>query len=222
MHKLTPVALSASRLVVAAYMGALIAGPAPYGMVLLLPKALWHGLGLPMVLIDLFLIPWIAVGLIGGRRLGPISAPLGFLLMEWHFIAETFVKDIPWHGRPFAVVMLIAVMLIPAAVAALAASVTQRWRLSRALDNWRYWPAPAVVLLLTLTYTLTLGPSVALDAMHDKFAAVWPADTSRVKAYTAGAYLAVDGITGCEGCGFPDTYYTDPTGLVFLFKCNLD
>ena len=215
---------SVSRLFVAAYLAALIAGPAPFGISGMLSKKLHapSAIAIPLFLAMILVIPWLIAGFVAGRRLGSVAATLGFLLMEWHFIAETFVRDIPWYNRPFAVVMLIAVMLIPAAVAALGAFISRHWRLSKMLNDWRYWPVPAVILALILGYTIILGPSVALHTLRGKFAKEWPKDSSKIKAYTAGVYPAVDGITGCTGCGFPDTYYTDPTGLVFLYKCNLD
>ena len=205
-----------ARLLVGIYIGALLAGPPPFGCALLalglgafhLPEAVVEA----GFLVYFLVVPWAIAGAIVGRRLGPVAGLLGFLLFSWRVISEVSERNLP------CVVLVTGVLLlVPAAFGWLGGRLVSHRRAGTALDGWRRWRVAAVVVLLLLTYTYTVAPSVARRTLHARFANNWPADSSKVRARAYGVYVGVDGLTGSKG-DFPDVYYTDPTGLVFLYK----
>jgi hypothetical protein len=224
------VIMACSRLIFAAYLGALIAGPSPWGFAGVLAGESHPNLAQPF-LVALPVLAWTLTGVIGGRKMGPIAAVLGFVYMDWDLIG-TFLHEIPSHhysptlsaiSMGWRVCVAIAVILaFPATLSIIGAAISRNWRISKAISNWRYLPVLPLICLFMLTYTLTLGPSIALRSMQRAFPDGWSTDERQIKSYPAGVYIAVDGIACDDDYDFPDTYYTDPTGLVFLFKCNLD
>lgn len=215
---------SIARLLVAAYIGMLLAGPEPFGFMSFYLKkpTIPQDMVLPLLLILILALPWLIAGFIAGKRMGAFAGLIGFLLFDGYFLSQLLLRNVPAHNLLRAVLFLGVLLLIPTAFGWFGGWLESRWRAGRMLDGWRSWKAAGIVVLLLLTFTYTLGQSMALHNLHIKFTRDWPADSSKIKAYAAGAYVAVDGITGCKGCGFPDTYYMDPTGLAFLYKCNLD
>jgi hypothetical protein len=187
---------TAARLLVAMYVGALLAGPAPFG---------FFFISLP--------IGWIAAGVAAGRRFAPLGGLLAFLLMETPMVVPDILKSVvgiqPWSlltvGLQFA--------LTAAGMSWLAGWLASRSRVGAALDGWRGWRAAAVLVLLISVYTFTIGPSVAARTLPARFPKQFPAGSSR-KIHACGVYIGIDGRTGGD---FPDIYYTDPSGLVFLF-----
>ena len=209
---------TAARLVVAVYAGALLAGPAPFGIVFLgLLVSSWIpgsvgvfaiGATAPIV----FAIPWIAVGTIAGKRVAALSGALAFLLWQMPLLAP----EIPKYGRDVFYLSIGAFMGAAFAVAVswIAAQFAIRHTVAKRLDGWRGWGVVALVVLLILVYTGTIGRNVAAHSLQARFPSEFPAGKNRT-IRACGVYIGIDGQTGGD---FPDVYYTDPSGLVFLGK----
>lgn len=196
---------SIARLVVSIYIAALLAGPSPWGWASFdahghSQVAGWTAFAIVLI------VPWAIAGFTAGPRLAVQTLAAGFVFWQLHFFRG---------GLAFLILMM---MVIPIAFVWLGAWASRRWGVDAALCGWRHWWAPGIVALMMVVYTTTLGPSVAQRALKAKFK---PSASEKITSYPAGAYVGVDGITPCTG-GFPDTYYTDPSGRSFLYKTNLD
>jgi len=223
-----------ARLVACVYTAALLVGPAPwgwgYGPGFISP--LIRALPRPLLVIAVFALPYVIpaliAGFIAGRRLGVWAGLLGAMITEGYH-HQVFLHGIAWSRRPALAITLTYMLIygsalygVPALLGWLGGRLSSRSKAGRALDGWRHWSKVGVVAALLLVYAFTLGKTMALHTVRSRFAGIWPSDASKIRVWSAGVYPAVDGVTGCKGCGFPDTYYTDPTGLVFLYKRNLD
>lgn len=197
-----------SRVLAAAYLGTLLAGPAPLGFssIFLGENNLLAG---KLMLAAVMIIPWLIAGLAAGRRLGIYAAVAGLLFWEWR----------PLTGG--MAVLLLMVIPLPLVSAWLGSRLSSRLRVTRSLDGWRYWRTAGIVVVMLAVYTSVAGPMIAGHTMKARFDKMWPARSPSVQAYAMGAYVAVDGLSSGHG-GVPDTYYMDPSGLLFLYKANLD
>jgi len=221
-----------ARLLVAAYMGALLIGPAPWGYPLWGYGWFWLRY-VPQVVLGLlymaipFVVPAAIAGFLAGRRIGALAGLLAAVLTQGYWFQAFFQAG--RHAQGLLPILLtvpfiygLSLFGLPVLFGWLGGLLSSRLVVGRALNEWRHWRKFGLVAVLMLIYAFTLGKSVALHTIHSKFAKIWPSDTTKIRVWSAGVYPAVDGVTGCKGCGFPDTYYTDPTGLVFLYKRNLD
>ena len=188
-----------ARIIAAAYIGALIAGPAPFGWASITLERNSEAVGVASVAV-VFIIPWLIAGFIAGRRLTLLAAPIGYLFWQHHLLLQV-------DG------LLMVLCVIPILSGLLGVWLSGRWGIVRSLHEWRHWWAVGLAALLLATYTSTLGPSVACQAMTAKFK---PAEPDKIIAHTEGAYIAFEGLEG-----YHYLYYTDPTGLVYLYKLYL-
>ena len=188
----------------------------------------------PLFMAVPYVVPAAVAGFLAGRRMGALAGLLGAVLTQGYWFQVFFHINLEFDG---SVLSLLAIPIIyglplfgyglplfglPALFGWLGGLLSSRLVVGRALDGWRHWRKFGLVAALLLIYAFTLGKTVAFHTVHSKFAKIWPSDTTKIRVWSAGVYPAVDGVTGCKACGFPDTYYTDPTGLVFLYKHNLD
>lgn len=205
---------SIARVIAAAYIGALIAGPAPFGWVsTCIANRCSASVGLT-VLIATLIFPWLIAGFLAGRRLGLFAAPLGYYFWQAHFIRESSSDSYKYA----LVFMLYA--LVPFAFGWMGTLLSSRLAAGKSLKGWHHWWIAGFIALVLSIYTLTIAPTLALHAMHARLASIWPADSEQVKAYAAGAYTGVD--IRINEWGVPDTCYLDPSGLIFFYKVNLD
>lgn len=203
-----------ARVIVAAYIGALIAGPAPFGW----GSAAFLGhmpppIGVSMLL-SVLVVPWLIAGFLAGPRLGLLAAPIGYFFWQSHFIRQSVSEDLR-----FTLAFMLYV-IIPLAVGWMGTLLASRMAVGRSLQQWRRWRTVGIIALVLGVYTCTIAPGLALRAMQTRFSAIWPSDPEKVKAYAAGAYTGVDMRT--NQWGIPDTCYLDPSGLIFFYKVNLD
>jgi hypothetical protein len=197
------------RLVVAGYIGALLAGPSPFGFGSSVFEAA-NSRAIELTAVSaVMIIPWMIVGLVAGRRLDIYAALAGLLFWEWHFLAG---------GMAALILMAIPVPLVSAW---LGSWLSSRLKVARSLDGWRHWRTAGILVLVLAIYTSTVGSMIAGHTMKARFEKMWPADSSTIQTYPAGAYVGADGVSEVPGC-VPDTCYMDPSGLVFLYKTNLD
>ena len=212
-----------ARLVVGIYVGALLVGPPPFGFVYLVLNFPW--VTFPPLLVVLLITPWMAAGFIAGRRMGALAGLLGLFLLPRFFLLALSTLCFPRSHIVSIQSCLIAFVIGALLVAGsgwLGGWLSSRWNVGKGLNGWRHWRVAGLVVLLLLAYTYTMGPSVALNTLRARFGAPKPVrSAAEATAYPAGVYVGVDGITANKW-GSPETYYTDPTGLVFLYKVNLD
>jgi hypothetical protein len=202
------------RVIAAAYIGALIAGPAPFGWVsTCIANRCSTSVGLT-VLIATLIFPWLIAGFLAGRRLGLLAAPVGYYFWQSHFIRQSVSEDF----RFTLAFMLYG--LIPLAVGWMGSLLASRMPAGKSLEGRHHWWIAGFIALVLSIYTLTIAPTLALHAMQARFASIWPADSEQVNAYAAGAYTGVD--ICINEWGVPDTCYLDPSGLIFFYKVNLD
>ncbi|HUV04698.1 MAG TPA: hypothetical protein VMX94_06280 [Armatimonadota bacterium] len=215
-----------ARLVVGIYVGALLVGPGPFGFASLPFRTRSIAFATTLMVV-LLIIPWMAAGFIAGRRIGALAGLLGLFLLQWQPVSVLRTLGFPPSDVLSILIYLLAILIGAVLVAGsgwLGGWLSSRLEVGKALNGWRHWRIAGLVVLLLAAYTYTIGPGVALNTLRARFGTPKPVRsgaTIKAKAYAAGVYAGVDGITA-NRWGFPDTYYTDPTGLVFLYKINLD
>lgn len=205
---------NAARVIAAAYIGALIAGPSPFGW----GSAVFLGHMPPSIgvsiLLSALVVPWLIAGFLAGRRLGLVAAPIGYFFWQAHFVWESS-SDSYKYALAF-----ILIALIPFAFGWMGTLLSSRLAAGKSLEGWHHWRTVGIIALVLGAYTCTIAPGLALHAMQARFSAIWPSDPEKVKAYAAGAYTGVD--IRINEWGVPDTCYLDPSGLIFFYKVNLD
>jgi hypothetical protein len=204
-----------ARVFVAAYVGALIAGPAPYGFVGLVidPFGNTHPMAIVALVLQVLVVPWLITGILAGSRLGAFAGALGILLFGQSLLLEPLFSA-AYAGHAEVIMETVGIVCIGATSGWLGGYLELRIGLEAKLDNWCLWDVTGALVFALFTYTVTLGPSVAVRALEHSFPKGWP-----VEPRATGVYLSADAHTSHSDLGgFSYTYYTDPTGLVVLFR----
>ena len=213
MKRLLP---SIARLLVAAYVGAVIAGPTPFGFIefLRLPPHLPGWIQVMLLASALIVLPCLVAGLIAGRRLGVLAAVLSFVLSQHPMLASIIFalsehRVAPNAGVPAQLLDFVLIPLILAgAVGFLGGFVGSRSKLGRRLDSWRGWQAAGGLVLALLLYSFTVGPRVAAHRLQTAFPG--PIEANEVRVQRCGIYF------GAETVDIGLMAYTDPSGLILI------
>lgn len=210
---------SMCRLIVAAYVGALLYGPPPLGFL-----GFRYGFRLQewpvsiLAVLGLLALPWMVAGAIAGRRLGAYAG-LTFFLIQSLGLAQTphqawllvvGLVHTPW---------LMLIYAVPVVACYFGGWFSSRFKPVDAMTGWRGWRVIAGIVVAVTVHSFTVGPGIAAPPSR---ASVEPMSRLRCVSQKLPAVVSTSAAISCRMNGIIPIHSESYTSDIRLSSCQRD